>query len=166
LIFFPGSTIGNFVPKDAEKLLGQMGELLRKGEWLLIGVDRLKDAGTLEAAYDDAAGVTAEFNLNLLHRIRRELPTDVLPHNFRHEARFNADKSRVEMHLVSRTDHTVRVGRALFDFAEGESIHTENSHKYTVDGFSAVARRAGFELEQVFSDRGEFYSLYLFRWRG
>jgi uncharacterized SAM-dependent methyltransferase len=70
------------------------------------------------------------------------------------------------MHLVSRTDHTVRVGRALFDFAEGESIHTENSHKYTVDGFSAVARRAGFELEQVFSDRGEFYSLYLFRWRG
>jgi len=166
LIFFPGSTIGNFVPDEAEGLLRQMGELLRSGDWLFIGVDRLKDAATLEAAYDDAAGVTAEFNLNLLFRIRRELPTDLVPHNFRHEARFNAKKSRVEMHLVSRAHHTVRVGRARFDFSEGESIHTESSHKYTVDGFSRVAQKAGFELEQVFSDRREFYSLYLCRWRG
>ena len=166
LIFFPGSTIGNFLPDDAVKLLRAMGKLLRGGDWLLIGVDRVKDRATLEAAYDDAAGVTAQFNLNLLVRIQRELPSDLHPRNFRHEARYNVSKARVEMHLVSRVEQTVRVGRARFGFRTGESIHTENSHKYTVSGFTHLAQRAGFGLERVFSDRAELYSLYLLRWRG
>jgi uncharacterized SAM-dependent methyltransferase len=147
-------------------LLREMGRLLRAGDWLLIGADRLKDPATLEAAYDDASGVTAEFNLNLLRRIKRELPSDLRPESFRHEARFNARESRVEMHLVSRVQQTVRVGRARFEFAAGESIHTENSHKYTVDGFRALAELAGFDLDRVFSDRRELYGLYLCRWRG
>lgn len=166
LIFFPGSTVGNFLPDDAARLLRRMGGLLRVGDWLLIGVDRIKDRATLEAAYDDAAGVTAQFNLNLLYRIQRELPSDLSPQNFRHEARYNASKARVEMHLVSCVEQTVRVGRARFGFREGESIHTENSHKYTISGFTRLAQTAGFELERVFSDRAELYSLYLLRWRG
>jgi dimethylhistidine N-methyltransferase len=128
--FFPGSTIGNFVPRSATDLLRHFRGLLGDGALLLIGMDRVKPVERLVAAYDDPEGVTARFNLNLLDRINRELGGDIPVDAFRHEARWNDMLSRIEMHLVATTDVEFRVGGQPFAFRSGESIHTENSHKY------------------------------------
>ena len=139
--FFPGSTIGNFRPAEARALLRSMAAALGSGGRLVIGVDLRKGSAALLPAYDDAAGVTAAFNKNLLARANRELGADFDLDGFRHEARFNGAESRVEMHLVSERAQTVRLLGRSFAFRPGETIHTENSHKYTIEAFQAPGAR-------------------------
>lgn len=158
--FFPGSTIGNFTPAEALGFLQAAARLLQGGGGLLIGVDLVKDPGILHAAYNDAAGVTAAFNLNLLHRVRRELDSDIDPAGFDHYAFYEPRLQRIEMHLVSRRAQTARIGRARFRFAAGESIHTENSCKYTLDGFRALAQKAGFRPSHVWCDPEHLFSIH------
>src|SRR2546430_1880435 len=128
--FFPGSTIGNFEPEDAAEFLRQAGRILGAGATMIVGVDRIKDAAVIDAAYDDAAGVTAKFNLNVLARMNRELGGNFDLSTFRHRAFYNAENHRIEMHLESLTDQSVTVAGRTFDFHQGETIHTENSYKY------------------------------------
>jgi len=142
--FFPGSTIGNFEHDDAVAFMAAARRLLRSGAQFVVGVDLVKDEGVLVRAYDDARGVTAAFNKNLLARMNRELGADFDPDAFAHRAIWNAEKSRIEMHLVSLRDQTAHVAGRAFRFAAGETIHTENSHKFTPDGFEALAREAGW----------------------
>lgn len=162
--FFPGSSVGNFEPDAAVRFLARVGSLLGPGGRLLIGVDLIKDKRRLEAAYNDADGVTAAFNLNLLARINRELGADFDVDNFRHEAFFNETLSRIEMHLVSTRAQRVRLAGQGFDFAEGESIHTECSYKYRLDGFHALAAEAGFRAEQVWTDPDALFSVHCLVW--
>jgi dimethylhistidine N-methyltransferase len=162
-VFFPGSTIGNFAAAEARKLLAQVAEQCGPGGLLLIGVDLRKSRSILEPAYDDAEGVTAEFNLNLLRRINRELGASFDLAAFAHRALWNAAEGRVEMHLVSRRDQVVRIGGRSIRFSRGESIHTESSHKYEVAGFAALAREAGFEVLRVFTDPARLFSVQLLR---
>lgn len=147
--FFPGSTIGNFTPEEAKRFLASARRLLGEGAAFLVGIDVVKDPAVLVAAYDDAQGVTADFNLNLLTRINRELGGDFDHAGFDHRAVWNPVESRMEMHLVSRVDQTARVAGRTFRFAAGETIHTENSYKFTVPGFADLARSAGWRLEQA-----------------
>jgi L-histidine N-alpha-methyltransferase len=161
--FFPGSTIGNFEPAEAESLLRRFGRILGQGAHMIVGVDLVKDTATLERAYDDAAGVTAAFNLNLLTRINRELAGRFDLDAFAHRAVFNASTSRIEMHLVSRDAQTVRVGSDTFAFAEGETIHTESSYKYTVATFRALAERAGWTWLKVWTDPEGLFSVHALR---
>jgi dimethylhistidine N-methyltransferase len=163
LIFFPGSTISNFTPHDAIPFLQRLGRVLSPGDFLFIGVDREKDPAVLERAYDDHTGVTAEFNLNLLHRIAAELDSDIDPRRFKHRAIYNRDLARIEMHLDSLVDQVVRIGERRITFRRGESIHTENSYKYSPERFARLAGAAGYELVQTFSDSDELFSLYLCR---
>ena len=146
--FFPGSTIGNFTPQEARDFLQAARRLLGRGARFIVGIDIIKAEETLIAAYDDALGVTAAFNLNLLARINRELGGDFDLNQFTHRARWNSDEARVEMHLESRRAQSVRVAGRTFDFAPGETLHTENSHKFTVEGFAALAATAGWRLEK------------------
>ncbi|CAD5108735.1 L-histidine N(alpha)-methyltransferase [Zestomonas carbonaria] len=164
LAFFPGSSIGNFTPAEAVTLLANLHEWLPPGGGLLIGIDLVKDRQVLEAAYNDAAGVTAAFNLNLLERIRHELDSDIEPERFVHRAFFNEHESRIEMHLVSPQAQRVRIEDRRFAFAAGESLHTENSYKYSAEGFRELAGRAGFRPLASWSDpRGLFSVQYLER---
>jgi len=161
--FFPGSSVGNFETDDAARFLRRVADLIGRGGRLLIGVDLVKDRSVLEAAYNDAAGTTAAFNLNLLARINRELGADFDLDAFRHDAFFDAGRSRIEMHLISTRDQTVQVAGQSFVFREGESIHTECSYKYRIDDFHALARRAGFESEQVWTDPDGLFSVHCLR---
>jgi dimethylhistidine N-methyltransferase len=158
-VYFPGSTIGNFGPAMARRLLAGMADLAGPGGAVLIGVDLKKDPRILEAAYDDAAGVTAAFNLNLLVRINRELEGTFRPDYFAHHAFYNPTPGRIEMHLVSRRRQTVRVAGARIAFEEGESILTECSYKYTVRGFQALAAAAGLRARQVWTDPSRWFSV-------
>ena len=161
VVYFPGSTIGNFSRRQATAFLAHAAETAGPGGGLLIGIDLVKDRATLEAAYDDAAGVTAQFNLNLLHRINRELGGTFDPDGFRHLAVWNDDERRIETYLVSQREQTATVAGVPFRFDDGERIHTENSHKYTVEGFAEEAAGAGFELKRAWTDeRGWFAVLY------
>ncbi|MHB2207045.1 L-histidine N(alpha)-methyltransferase [Methylobacterium sp. CM6257] len=161
--FFPGSTIGNFEPAEAEDLLRRFGRILGEGAHMIVGVDLVKDTATLEQAYDDSAGVTAAFNLNLLTRINRELAGRFDLDAFTHRAVFNRQASRIEMHLVARDAHAVRVGSDTFAFAEGETIHTESSYKYTVETFRALAERAGWTWLKVWTDPEGLFSVHALR---
>jgi dimethylhistidine N-methyltransferase len=158
--FFPGSTIGNFAPAEAVAFLAQARRLLGIGAHFLVGADLRKDEARLLAAYDDREGVTAEFNLNLLHRMNRELGGDFDPASFRHEARYNADQSRIEMHLVSLRQQEVRVAGRRFTFGAGESIHTENSYKYTTESFTALACQGGWRPLAEWRDPDDLFSLH------
>lgn len=158
--FFPGSSVGNFEPLEAERFLRRVGDLLGPGGRLLIGVDLVKSQRVLETAYNDAGGVTAAFNLNLLAHINRALDADFDLAAFRHHAFFNAEHSRIEMHLLSTRDQQVRVADQTVGFREGESIHTESSYKYSIDHFRSLARRAGFEPEQVWTDPEPLFSVH------
>lgn len=155
LYFYPGSSIGNFSPREAIALLSP---LARQGDGLLIGVDLLKDRVILEAAYDDPIGATAAFNLNLLARINRELGADIAVRRFRHVALFNEAEGRIEMHAESSIEQQVRVGAHSFRFAAGERLHTENSYKYSVEGFSALAAQAGWKLAEVWTDERRWFA--------
>lgn len=161
--FFPGSSIGNFDPDDARAFLKRVGRVLGPGGRLLIGVDLKKERAVLDAAYNDALGVTAAFNLNLLTRLNRELGADFEVDAFRHRAFFNEESSRIEMHLVSRGNQRVRVAGQVFDFRLGESIHTENSYKYGIEDFQRLARPAGFVSEQVWTDADDLFSVHCLR---
>ena len=158
--FFPGSTIGNFEPDEAIGLLRSFSQVLAPRGRLLIGVDLRKDRATLEEAYDDAEGVTAAFNLNLLRRMKRELSADLDLDGFEHLACYNAAKGRVEMHLVSRRPQVIEVAGHRFEIAEGERIHTENSHKHTLAGFAAMAEQAGWRTEDVWTDAAGLFSVH------
>lgn len=160
LVFFPGSTIGNFEPEDAVGVLRNIRGWLRPGDALLLGADRIKDPAILTAAYDDAEGVTAAFNINLLKRINRELGGDIDTAAFRHRAIWNADKSRIEMHLEARRDTGFTVAGKRFEMREGETIHTENSHKFSVESFTKLAERAGLRVGTTWSDPAEHFTLY------
>ena len=159
--FFPGSTIGNFEPHEAQTFLANTRLRLGSGGRLLIGVDLKKPEHILHAAYNDAAGVTAAFNLNLLRRINREIGADFTLDGFEHEARYDSVNGRIEMHLVSRESQRVTVADRRFDFAAGETIHTENSYKYTVGEFHALAARAGWSVEAWWRDRNALFSIHL-----
>lgn len=160
--FFPGSTIGNFTPDEAEKFLAKLARVLGPGGKLLIGVDLVKDPALLHAAYNDARGITAAFNLNLLVRLNREHGADFDLAAFEHHAFYHAELSRIEMHLRSMRDQWVNLAGHRFHFKAGETLHTENSYKYTIEGFQALARRAGFASERVFLDPARLFSVHLF----
>ena len=161
--FFPGSSIGNFDPDDAIELLKRVAQMMNMRGQLLIGVDLKKDVRLLNAAYNDASGVTAEFNLNLLNRIRDELDSDVDPARFQHNAYYNSQHGRIEMHLISRQAQSVRIEDRRFDFGQGESIHTENSYKYTIEEFAELAAAAGFRQQQVWTDDSSLFSVQLLK---
>jgi len=143
--------------------LARTRHILGPGAVMIVGVDLRKDERVLNAAYDDAAGVTADFNLNLLRRINRELGGNFRVGQFGHSARWNEAESRVEMHLVSRVAQTVRIGEAQFEFAAGESIHTENSYKYSIESFQALARDAGYEPVRCWTDERALFSVHALR---
>ena len=157
--FFPGSTIGNFDPPEADALLRRVARLVGPGGGLLLGLDLRKDVAVLERAYNDAAGVTAAFNRNLLARINRELDADFEPGAFRHHAFYNREQARIEMHLVSAAAQRVRVGAAAFDFRAGESVHTENSYKYDVAAFAARAAACGLRLDETWTDAQNYFAV-------
>ena len=156
---FPGSSIGNLGPEAAVRFQRQAAQSL-PGGGLLVGVDLVKDPATLHRAYNDAAGVTAAFNRNLLARANRELGADFDLDAFDHYAFYDPRLQRIEMHLVSRRAQTVSVGDQTFDFAQGESLHTENSHKYTLEGFRQMARRAGFTPGPAWVDENQLFSVH------
>lgn len=160
MVFFPGSTIGNFTPEEARDFLRNAAHLVGAGGGVLIGVDLKKDAGVLHAAYNDARGVTAAFNLNLLARINRELGANFELGGFRHHAFYNAPQGRIEMHLVSARKQVVEMPGFRASFAEGETIHTENSYKYTVEEFQALASQAGFEPARVWMDQARWFAVH------
>jgi dimethylhistidine N-methyltransferase len=161
--FFPGSSIGNFEPTQARQLLEHVARALGPGGQLLIGVDLQKDPATLNAAYNDAQGLTAAFNSNLLGRINRELGADFDLEAFHHHAFYNGAEGRVEMHLISARAQWVEVAGAQFQFATGEGIHTENSYKYTVEGFHRLAAAAGFAPVRVWTDEDDLFSVHCLR---
>lgn len=160
--YFPGSTIGNFEPSEADVLLRRLARLVGPGGGLLLGIDLRKDLAVLEPAYNDAQGVTAAFNRNLLMRINHELGADFDPAAFRHRAFYNRERSRIEMHLISEAEQPVRVADRTFAFRAGESIHTENSHKYDLAEFARRAAKCGLCADESWTDdRGYFAVLYL-----
>lgn len=157
--FFPGSTIGNLSDEDIQTFLTHARETLGPDALFILGYDRVKPLPRLLPAYDDAQGVTAAFNLNLLRRINRELNGTFDLKSFEHEARWNADESRVEMHLVSRETQSVRVGTQSIPFQAGETIHTENSRKFTPERMQALCERAGWTVTRTFSDPDNLFSV-------
>ena len=161
--FFPGSTLGNLTPPAAVDLLRSFAATLGGDAWLLIGLDLRKDRATLEAAYDDAQGVTAAFNLNVLHRINAELGGTLDPTAFRHVARWNGDAGRVEMHLEARRALDFSVAGQSFRMAAGETIHTENSYKWTLDEARLLARAGGWDPRTVWLDSGARFGLHLWQ---
>lgn len=161
-LFFPGSTIGNMEPEEAVAFLARLRESTGAHS-LVIGVDLEKDPAILERAYDDPAGVTAAFNMNLLQRINRELAGTFDLGRFRHMARYDEAIGRIEMHLVSTCAQTAEAAGRQFVFAEGETIHTESSYKYSVEAFRALAARAGWHADRTYVDAGHLFSLHLLR---
>lgn len=164
VVYFPGSTIGNFPPHDAQQLLRNIARQCGPGGGLLIGIDLVKAREVLEAAYNDAQQVTAAFNLNLLERINRELHADFDLQQFAHVARYNAEKSRVEMYLVSQRPQTVTIGSKRFEFAAGEAICTELSHKYDAERFIAMAAQVGWKLQQRWTDERRYFAVLMFQY--
>ena len=164
IVFFPGSTIGNFEPGPALSLLRVMYQEAGEDGGLLIGVDLQKDAGVLEHAYNDDAGVTAAFNKNMLTHINRVFGANFDVDRFEHAAIYNEDAGRIEMYLISRGEQTVSVSGNTFSFADGERILTEHSYKHTIEGFTSMAAEAGFNLERVWTDAREYFAvMYLTR---
>lgn len=164
--FFPGSTIGNFEPHEAATFLRHAGRILGPGASLIVGVDLVKDQQVLQRAYNDAAGVTAQFNLNLLTRINRELGGRFNPACFEHHAFFNRERSRIEMHLASLKRQRVKLLGESIEFRAGETIHTENSYKYSVESFGALARGAGWTPLAVWTDADNYFSVHALRLQG
>jgi dimethylhistidine N-methyltransferase len=158
--FFPGSTIGNFEPHEACRFLRSAREILGPGALMIVGADLEKNERMLHDAYNDAAGVTARFNLNLLVRINRELGGNFDISSFTHRAIYNREQHRIEMHLVSRKQQSVRLLGTTFNFRTGESIHTESSYKYSVERFGALARGSGWKVQQTWTDTEKMFSVH------
>ena len=161
LVLYIGSSIGNFSPEDAVRVLRTVRDQLQPGDTLLLGTDMVKDERTLLAAYDDAAGVTAEFNRNILHRLNRELGADFDVTRFTHQAIWNAAESRMEMHLVSNGPQRVTIDDLELHFAAGETIHTENSYKFTQKSIVWLLKQSGFTLEQQWTDAKVWFAVNL-----
>ena len=161
--FFPGSTIGNFEPHEATDLLRQAGRILGQEALLIIGADLAKDQSVLHVAYNDAAGVTAKFNLNVLARINRELGADFDLGAFEHHACYNRERGRIEVYLASRKRQKVHVGGKTFEFRAGETIHTENSYKFTIKSFNALVRGAGWAPVTVYTDPDQYFSVHVLK---
>ena len=159
IVYFPGSTIGNFTNEDALELLRVMHGEAGEGGALLIGVDLQKDPDIIERAYNDSAGVTAEFNLNVLRHLNREFGADFKLDAFSHSAEYNPEESRVELRLVSSEQQDVSVGDEAFSIEEDEAILTEYSHKYTLEGFARMAGHAGFDVDRVWTDAERLFSV-------
>ena len=159
IVYFPGSTIGNFTNEDALALLRVMYGEAGEGGALLIGVDLQKDPTIIERAYNDSAGVTAEFNLNVLRHLNREFGADFNLDAFSHSAQYNREAGRIELRLVSSEQQAISVGDEAFTIEEDEAILTEYSHKYTLEGFAALAGQAGFEVERVWTDDEQLFSV-------
>jgi len=164
--FFPGSTIGNFDPHEAAAFLRNAGRILGPGAALIVGFDMIKAVDVLHAAYNDAAGVTAKFNLNLLVRINRELGGTFKLDTFEHHAFYNRERNRVEMHLASLKRQKVKVAGETVEFRAGETIHTENSYKYTVESLAALARGAGWQPAAAWTDERKYFSIQAFTLSG
>jgi len=164
--FFPGSTIGNFEPDEAAAFLRRARATLGRGSALIIGVDLVKDASILNAAYNDAAGITAKFNFNLLARINRELGANFDLTSFSHHAFYNAERHRIEMHLASKKRQKVIVAGRSIEFRTGETIHTENSYKYTLASFSALARGSGWTPLSAWTDAAGYFSVHALAFEG
>ncbi len=162
VIYFPGSTIGNFEPEIASELLARLVDVAGDGGGLLIGVDLQKDRDVLERAYNDAAGVTAQFNKNLLVRINRELEADFDLNRWQHHAIYSPSEGRIEIYLISDKEQTVHIGAREFQFRAGEEILTEYSYKHTIAGFIELARKAGFHFEQVWTDDARWFGVFYF----
>ena len=160
VIFFPGSTIGNCTPENAVRLLERAAALISNNGAMLIGVDCKKSTDILNAAYNDKDGYTAAFNLNLLARMQRELGAELDAEKFAHYAYYNATLGRIEMHLVSRDSQTIRLGNESFQFDEGDTIHTENSYKYTAHEFQRLAAEAGWNLKATWSDQSGLFNVH------
>ncbi len=159
-VFFPGSTIGNFNKNEARNFLLMVASIIGTGGGLLIGVDIKKDPETLYNAYNDQKGITAAFNLNLLTRINNELNGNFDLKNFKHEARYEKNKGRMEMHLISLSEHTVLINNHPVSFKKNESIHTENSHKYTVEEFHDLGNATGFKPTKTWVDKENLFSIH------
>ena len=162
VIYFPGSTIGNFEPETASEFLARLVDLAGDGGGLLIGVDLQKGRDVLERAYNDAAGVTAQFNKNLLVRINRELEADFDLNRWQHHAIYSPSEGRIEIYLISDNEQTVHIGAREFQFRAGEEILTEYSYKHTIAGFIELARQAGFHFEQVWTDDARWFGVFYF----
>ena len=160
IVYFPGSTIGNFEPAQAKHLLENIARICNPGGGLLIGVDLKKDPTVLHRAYNDKQGITAAFNLNLLERINRELDCDFQLDCFEHYAFYNPRESRVEMHLISVEDQTVHLDDVTIPFGRGESIRTESSYKYNLNEFEQMATAAGFKVDHVWTDEQQWFSIH------
>lgn len=158
-VYFPGSTIGNFTPREARELLERTAKILGRDGGLLIGVDLQKDPAVIEAAYNDAEGLNAEFNLNLLHRINRELNADIRVEEFRHKAIYNELQGRVEISVVSQCDATIRIEDCEIVISKGEEILTEYSHKYAIESFVQLAAEAGFSLNRHWTDEKSYFAI-------
>jgi dimethylhistidine N-methyltransferase len=162
IVYFPGSTIGNFGPDEARQFLRRIANVCRGGGGLLIGVDLKKDRQVLEAAYNDRAGVTARFNLNLLDRINRELGADFDLDYWRHQAIYNSKAGRIEMHLISDIDQFVHLNEHRFHFSGGDKIITEFSYKYAPEEFAALASESGFEFVRIWTDEARLFGVFYF----
>ena len=158
VVFYPGSTIGNFHPPEAKQFLNTVANLMEPNDAMLVGVDLKKDTDVLETAYNDQNGITAAFNKNILHHINRKLDGNFDSDNFKHHAFFNADEGRIEMHLIAQKDHTITVADEDFSFLKGESIHTENSYKYSVKEFKELVT-PWFTVNEVWTDPNNYFSL-------
>lgn len=161
--FFPGSSIGNFSPEEALDFLSSVRTTLGNNGAMLIGVDLQKDTDTLEAAYNDAQGVTADFNLNILHHLNETLDAGFQTERFRHQAHYNTEEHRIEMHLISNMDQVVRVGSEHIGFKAEESIHTENSYKYSQERFAELASKSGFRIQHFWTDENQHFGLFFLR---
>ncbi len=162
VVYFPGSTIGNFEPNEALEFLRRIAKVSGQGGGLLIGVDLQKDQNVIEAAYNDRAGVTAQFNLNLLTHINRETGANFDLKRWRHRAIYDSEAGRIEMYLISETDQTVRIQDRQFDFRAGEKILTEHSYKHTPEGFISLARQAGFDFVKLWTDDARLFGVFYF----
>lgn len=162
VIFFPGSTIGNFHPSEAISLMKDFGKAVGKKGGLLIGVDLKKDPELIIPAYDDAQGITSKFNLNLLTRLNREINADFDIRRFYHHVQYDSKSGRIEMYLKSKINQLVRVHQTVFRFKEGETIHTEFSYKYSTDEFCELAAKARFKIRQMWKDEKKLFCVYYF----
>ena len=161
--FFPGSTIGNFIPSEAEKLLKNFSAILGSGNHMIVGVDLIKSKQILENAYNDSKGVTARFNANILRSVNSIVGSKLERKNFQHYAFYNDEKKRIEMHLISKVKHSVNILNQIIKFKKGESIHTENSYKYTLEGFSELSKKSGFQISQVLKDKNNLFSIFVLK---
>ena len=161
--FFPGSTIGNFSRIDAKQTLVKFRKILKPENFLVIGVDLKKDKKILEKAYNDKEGITAKFNKNIFKSLNSKFGTNFNEKNFEHNAFFNSKKSRIEMHLVTMIDHSVKIFDKKIDFKVGETIHTENSYKYTYKSFERLIESAGYRIQSFFSDDKSFFGVFILK---